>query len=129
MKQNTLKPLARIVDFVTFSGDPSWYTTAPAEAIRILLEKGKLSIVDIDLFEINEAFAVVSLYAMKALAISHDKVNVWGGAIAIEHPLGASGTRIVGYLAHELSTLRKKRGIAVACNGGGEAVAVLIEGV
>ncbi|MDO8520502.1 MAG: thiolase family protein [bacterium] len=129
VKQFSLKPMARIVDFATFSGDPRWYTTAPAEAIKILLERNKLVVDDVDLFEINEAFAVVPLYAMKTLAIPDEKVNVWGGAIAIGHPLGATGTRIVGNLVFQLCTLRKKTGIAVACNGGGEAVAVLIERV
>ena len=121
--------LARVCDFAVCSQDPSWYTTAPVTAIETLLWNQSLKVSNIDLFEINEAFAVVPLYAMRALDIPHDKVNVWGGSIAIGHPLGASGTRIVGQLAHELRHFNKRYGIAVACNGGGEAVAVLLEAV
>ncbi len=122
-------PIARIRDFAVFSGLPKQYPTAPIGAINLLLKQTGYALADIDLFEINEAFAVVSLLAMQQLHIPHEKVNIWGGAIAIGHPLGASGTRIVGSLALQLRALGKKRGIAVACNGGGEAVAVLIERV
>jgi len=128
-KELSLTPIARICDFAVFSGHFSWYTTAPVGAIKLLLEKTRRTISNIDLFEINEAFAVVPLYAMKEFSLPHEKVNVWGGAIAIGHPLGASGTRIVGALAHQLRALGEKTGIAVACNGGGEAVAVMIERV
>jgi len=129
IKHSKADCLAYVRDCAVFSQDPSWYTTAPVGAIEKLLAKNKLTIADIDLFEINEAFAVIPLYAMHTLGIPHEKVNVWGGSIAIGHPLGASGTRIVGQLALQLRDLNKRRGIAVACNGGGEAVAVLLEAV
>jgi acetyl-CoA C-acetyltransferase len=135
VKQFKQEPLARIVNFFVHSGDPDWYTTAPANAIRNLIFKtnaglpsgSMIRIQDIDLFEINEAFAVVPLYAMRELGIPHEKVNIWGGAIALGHPIGASGARITGNLVHQLVHTGGRYGIAVACNGGGEAVAVLIE--
>ncbi|MBI4068019.1 thiolase family protein [Candidatus Kaiserbacteria bacterium] len=122
-----IEPIARICDFAVCSHGPNWYTTAPASATKKLLDSCGLKIDDIDLFEVNEAFAVVPLFAMRWLYIPREKMNVWGGSIAIGHPLGATGTRIVGQLAHQLVALKKKRGVAVACNGGGEAVAVLLE--
>lgn len=125
----SLRPIARIVASATFSDVPLRFPTAPIGAIEAVLKRAGQCLGDVDLFEINEAFAVVPLAAMQKLQIPHEKVNVWGGAIAIGHPLGASGTRIVGTLALQLRALGKKRGIAVACNGGGEAVAVLIEAV
>lgn len=122
-----LKPLARIVAFATFSQSSSWYTTAPVGAIEKILRKVGLAVGEIDLFEINEAFAVVVLNAMESLSLPILKVNVWGGAIAIGHPIGASGARIVVHLAHALRGRDGQYGLAVACNGGGEAVAVIIE--
>ena len=124
-----VEPLARICDFAVCSQDPMWYTTAPIGAIQQLLGNCGLKVGDIDLVEINEAFAVVPRYAMNQLGIPREKMNIWGGSIAIGHPLGATGTRIVGQLAYQLRAFNKKRGIAVACNGGGEAVAVLLERV
>lgn len=129
VRRHHLRPIARLRDFAVFSGEPAGYPTAPAEAIRILLERNTLCAADIDLFEVNEAFAVVPLHVMKTLHIPIEKMNIHGGAIAIGHPLGASGTRIAGLLALALGSLEKRRGIAVACNGGGEAVAALLERV
>jgi acetyl-CoA C-acetyltransferase len=122
-----VRPLARIVAFAVFSQEPEWYTTAPVIAIQKVLSNARLQLEDINLFEINEAFAVVPLYAMRELGIPYEKVNIWGGAIALGHPIGASGARIVGNLVHQLIHTNGRYGIAVACNGGGEAVAVLIE--
>lgn len=129
VRKFSLRPMARIRDFAVFSGEPVRYPLAPAEAIRALCERNKLSAADVGLYEVNEAFAVVPLHVMKTLAIPHEQMNVYGGAIAIGHPLGASGTRIVGLLALGLQLFGEKLGIAVACNGGGEAVAVLLERV
>ena len=125
----SIKPLARIVACASYSGDPLWFTTAPIGAIKSVLKKAGLSVHDIDLFEINEAFAVVPLITMRELGIAREQVNIWGGAIARGHPLGASGTGILGALALQLRALNRKYGIAVACHGGGGAVAVLIESV
>ncbi|MBI2463093.1 MAG: thiolase family protein [Candidatus Spechtbacteria bacterium] len=122
-----LKPLARVVAYAMHSQNPYWYTTAPVGAIKAVLAKAELSLDQVDFFEINEAFAVVPIYAMRQLGIPRSKVNIWGGAIALGHPIGASGARLVTTLAYELRATGKRYGIAVACNGGGEAVAVLIE--
>lgn len=119
--------LARIVSIAVHSGESEWYTTAPVGAIKKILHASGLYASDIGLFGINEAFAVVPLYAMRELDIPHEKVNIWGGAIAIGHPLGASGARIILSLAHQLIHTHKRYGIAAICNGGGEAMAVLIE--
>lgn len=122
-----LRPMARIVAFAVHSQEPEWYTIAPVGAIQKVLHEAGLRLRDIDLFEINEAFAVVPLHAMRELDIPHEKVNIWGGAVALGHPIGASGARITGNLVHQLIHTNGRYGIAVACNGGGEAVAVLIE--
>ena len=127
VKRNGFNPLARIIAYATYSGEPYWYTTAPTDAIEKVLAAARLKVDMIDLFEINEAFAPVPLLAMRTLAIPHEKVNVWGGAIAVGHPIGASGAKIVGTLVHALSHRKGRYGLAVACNGGGEAVAVVIE--
>ena len=126
-KKLNFKPLARVVAFAVYSGDPKWFTTAPAGAIELVCKKAQIPQEDIDLFEINEAFAVVPLFAMLARNIPHEKLNIWGGAIAFGHPIGASGARITISLTYQLIETRGRYGIAVACNGGGEAVAVLIE--
>jgi len=130
MKSETsAKPLAKIVAHTTFAQDPKWFTTAPVSAMKMLLEKTNKTISDIDLFEINEAFSVVTMAAEKELSIPHDKVNVHGGAVALGHPIGASGARILSTLVHALHTKDKTFGMASICIGGGEAVAVLIERV
>ncbi|MBN2365536.1 MAG: thiolase family protein, partial [Calditrichaeota bacterium] len=122
-----LNPLARIVSYATASKDPEWFTTAPADAISILLEKNSLTRDDIDLFEINEAFSVVSLAVNQLLGLDVDRVNIAGGAVALGHPIGASGARILTTLLHNLKRTNGKRGVAALCIGGGEAVAVLVE--
>ena len=122
-----LKPLAKIVGHATFAQSPEWFTTAPVGAMEKLLKQTGWTIDDVDLFEINEAFAVVTMAAMKELAIPHEKVNVHGGACALGHPIGASGTRIITTLVHALRTHGKKRGIAALCIGGGEATAIAVE--
>jgi acetyl-CoA C-acetyltransferase len=127
VKSHGLKPLARIVAHGTFAQDPKWFTTAPVNAIKRALDKAKMKIEDIDLYEINEAFSVVTMAAMKDLNIPHAKVNVHGGAVAIGHPIGASGARILTTLVHALGTRKKKFGLATLCIGGGEAVALIVE--
>lgn len=122
-----LKPLARIVAHATHAQEPAWFTTAPVGAMQKLLDKTGWSVADIDLFEINEAFAVVTMAAMRELAIPHDKVNVHGGACALGHPIGASGTRIVVSLIYALQQYGKRRGVASLCIGGGEATAIGVE--
>ncbi|MCC8535645.1 acetyl-CoA C-acyltransferase [Xanthomonas axonopodis pv. poinsettiicola] len=120
-------PLARIVGHVTHSQAPEWFTTAPVAAIQSLLGKIGWQLDQVDLFEINEAFAVVAMAPIKELGISHDKVNVHGGACALGHPIGASGARLVVTLVNALRTRAGKRGIATLCIGGGEATAIAIE--
>ncbi len=126
-KKRGLTPLAKIVSHATFAQDPKYFTTAPVGAIKKSLEIANLKISDIDLFEINEAFANVTMAAQKSLEIPMDRINVFGGAIAIGHPIGASGARIFTTLIHGLQTKNAKRGLATLCIGGGEAVSVIIE--
>ncbi|MEA9578396.1 MULTISPECIES: thiolase family protein [Xanthomonas] len=120
-------PLARIVGHVTHSQDPEWFTTAPVAAIQSLVDKIGWTLDAVDLFEINEAFAVVAMTPIKELGIAHAKVNVHGGACALGHPIGASGARLVVTLVNALRTRGGKRGIATLCIGGGEATAIAIE--
>lgn len=127
VKSKGLKPIARVVAHGTFAHDPKWFTTAPVSAIKKALEKAKLKVGDIDLFEINEAFAMVPMVAMKDLSIPAEKVNVNGGAVAIGHPIGASGARILTTLVHALHQRNKQFGLATLCIGGGEGVAVIVE--
>ena len=122
-----VQPLARIVAHATFSQEPEWFTTAPIGAIGKVLEKAGWNIADVDLFEINEAFAVVAMAPIRELGIPHAKVNVNGGACALGHPIGASGARLVVTLVNALRTRGFKRGIASLCIGGGEATAIAIE--
>jgi acetyl-CoA C-acetyltransferase len=122
-----LAPLAKIVAFSAHSQEPQWFTTAPVGAIRKLFEKTGWSAKSTDLFEINEAFAVVAMAAMHDLDLPHDKVNVHGGACALGHPLGASGARIMVTLLAALEKHGLKRGIASLCIGGGEATAIALE--
>jgi acetyl-CoA C-acetyltransferase len=122
-----IAPLAKIVAFSAHSQDPQWFTTAPVGAIRKLFEKTGWSAKSTDLFEINEAFAVVAMAAMHDLDLPHDKVNVHGGACALGHPLGASGARIMVTLLAALEKHGLKRGIASLCIGGGEATAIALE--
>ena len=122
-----LTPLAAINGHATHAQDPEWFTTAPIEAINKVLEKASWNKDEVDLFEINEAFAVVTMAAMKDLGLSHDKVNVHGGACALGHPVGATGARIIVTLLHALSRYDLKKGVASLCIGGGEATAIAIE--
>jgi len=126
-KRDGLTPVAEIVAWHVVGVDPSEMGIGPAPAIKGLLEKTKLSLADIDLFEINEAFAAQYLAVEKDLGLDRDKVNVNGGAIALGHPLGATGTRLVLTLARELTARRKQYGIASACIGGGQGIAMLIK--
>ncbi len=121
------KPLAFIKGYTSFSCAPEWFTTAPIGAIEKLLKQTGWSLKDVDLFEINEAFAVVPMAAMHDLKIDPSKVNIHGGACTLGHPIGASGARIVTTLVHALRTHGLKKGIAAACIGGGEATAMAIE--
>ncbi|MFO7648595.1 acetyl-CoA C-acyltransferase [Halomonas sp. 3H] len=121
------RPLARMLGHSTHSQHPSEFTIAPVGAIDKLMKKLDWTVDDVDLFEINEAFAVVTLLAMDGLDIPHDKVNVFGGACAQGHPIGSTGSRIIATLIHALRTRGGKRGIASLCIGGGEATAVAVE--
>jgi len=123
------KPLARIVAYAQHAQDPAWFTTAPAYAIQKLLKKTGFTKDDVDLFEINEAFAVVSLAVNDILGLDPARVNVNGGAVAIGHPIGASGTRILVTLLYAMKARGARRGVASLCIGGGEAVALMVERV
>ena len=122
-----IHPLARIVAHATHSQTPEWFTTAPVGAIQKVLEKAGWTIADVDLFEINEAFAVVAMAPMRELGIPHEKINVNGGACALGHPIGASGARLVVTLINALRRSGKRRGIATLCIGGGEATAIALD--
>ena len=122
-----LKPLARIVAHATHAQAPEWFTTAPIAAIRNVLDKAGWKVGDVDLFEVNEAFACVAMAPMHDLDIPHDRLNVNGGALALGHPIGASGARLIVTLLHALETRGGKRGVASLCIGGGEATAVAVE--
>ncbi len=122
-----LKPVARIVAHASHAHAPEWFTTAPGGAIATVLKRASWSAADVDLYEINEAFAVVTMAAMKDIGIAHDRVNVHGGACALGHPIGATGARILTTLIHALKRRGGKRGVAALCIGGGEATAVAIE--
>ena len=122
-----LKPMARIIEQATHAQSPNWFTTAPAYAIEKILKKSGISKDDIDLFEVNEAFAVVSCAVNTIAGLDNSKVNVTGGAIAFGHPIGASGTRLLVSMLYNLKRLNKKYGLVTLCIGGGEATAVIIE--
>ncbi len=122
-----LKPLARIVSYASAAKKPEWFTTAPADVIPKVLQKANLKKEDIDLFEINEAFAVVTLAVNKMLGLDMKKVNVNGGAVALGHPIGASGARILVTLLYALRQRNLKRGLAAICIGGGEAAGMIVE--
>ena len=126
-KELGAKPIARIVGHATFAQTPEWFTTAPVGAVNKLLKKISWTVKDVDLWEVNEAFAVVPMAAMAELGISHDIVNVNGGACALGHPIGASGARIIVTLIYALKARGLKKGIATLCIGGGEGTAMAIE--
>jgi acetyl-CoA C-acetyltransferase len=127
IKQKGLKPMAKILAYATAAKQPEYFTTAPIDAIPKVLKRANLSLKDIDLFEVNEAFAVVALAARNALGIPDEKLNVHGGAVALGHPIGASGARILTTLLYALKHRGLKRGLAAICLGGGEACAMIVE--
>ena len=122
-----LTPIAKIIAHVSFAQQPEWFTTAPTQAIQKLLKKVNMTIDDIDLYEVNEAFSVVSIITAKNLGIPYEKMNIHGGAVSLGHPIGASGARILTTLIYALKRIGGKYGIASLCIGGGEANAILIE--
>jgi len=126
-KAQGLRPIARLASYASHAQAPEWFTTAPAPSIRKALDRAGWNLADVDLFEINEAFACVTMAAMKDLDLSHDRVNVNGGACALGHPIGATGARLITTLIHALTRRGLKRGVASQCIGGGEACAVAIE--
>ena len=129
VKELGLQPLARIVSFADAAHEPEWFTTAPAKATPIALERAGYSINDIDFFEVNEAFSVVPLAYNKLLDVDPSKVNVFGGAVSIGHPLGASGARIVSTLCNVMHQKNGTKGVAAICNGGGGASSIVLEKV
>ncbi|MCK5191177.1 MAG: thiolase family protein, partial [Methylococcales bacterium] len=126
-KKRQIIPMAKIIAHQSYAQEPAWFTTAPVFAIEKLLKKNAMQNSDIDLFEINEAFAVVVMAAMQELQLDGNKVNIHGGACALGHPIGSSGARIIVTLLSSLQQLDLKRGLASLCIGGGEATAMLIE--
>ena len=122
-----LQPIARIAAYASHAQAPEWFTTAPAPAIRKALDRAAWQVGDVDLFEINEAFACVTMAAMRDLGLDHSRVNVNGGACALGHPIGATGARLVTTLVHALRRRGLRRGVASQCIGGGEATAIAIE--
>lgn len=127
VEQLGIQPEARILGYSSMSRDPEWFTLAPIRGIRSLMRKLALTVDDVDLFEINEAFSCVVLAAMRELEIPHERVNVLGGAVALGHPIGASGSRILVTLLNALKRHEKKIGIAALCIGGGESVVLAVE--
>lgn len=127
VKELNLKPIAKIIAYADAALAPEWFTVAPAEAIKKVLSKAKLSLNEIDFFEINEAYAAVPLANQQILGIESDKINVYGGSVAMGHPLGASGARIICTLSSVLNQEGGKYGIAAICNGGGGASAIVIQ--
>lgn len=127
VSEHGLEPLARIVSYGGWAQAPQWFTTAPVGAVRQCVERAGLTPADVDLYEINEAFAVVTLACARDLGISLDDTNVRGGAVALGHPIGASGARILVTLLAAMQERDAKRGVATLCIGGGEALAVLVE--
>ena len=122
-----VRPLARLVAHATHSQAPEWFTTAPVGAIQKVLQKAGWRVEDVDLFEVNEAFAVVAMAPMRELGIAHERLNVHGGACALGHPIGASGARVMVTLLHAMQQRKARRGVAALCIGGGEATAVALE--
>jgi acetyl-CoA C-acetyltransferase len=126
-RERGIKAVARIVAYASHAQEPEWFTTAPAAAVGRVLQRAGWSVADVDLFEINEAFAVVTMAAMRDVGIAHERVNVHGGACALGHPVGATGARIVTTLLHALAARGLRRGVAALCIGGGEATAIAVE--
>ena len=126
-KKRGVTPLAKIIGHSAFAHEPEWFTTAPVYATKNLMERIGWTKDDVDLFEINEAFAVVAMAAMKELDLDHAKVNIEGGACALGHPIGCTGARLLVTLIHSLKNRGLKKGIASLCIGGGEATALALE--
>jgi acetyl-CoA C-acetyltransferase len=124
-----VKPQARILGYTTYSREPEWFTLAPVNAVENLLKKLALKVENVDVFEVNEAFSVVAMAVMKDLKVPHEKMNVYGGAAALGHPIGCSGARVLVTLLNALAQRKGKIGIASLCIGGGEAVALAVERV
>jgi acetyl-CoA C-acetyltransferase len=122
-----IQPLARVVGYASHAQEPEWFTTAPVGAIRKLLERTGWKAGEVDLYEVNEAFAAVAMVAAREIGIDHARLNVNGGACALGHPIGASGARILTTLLHSLRRRGLRRGIAALCIGGGEATAIAVE--
>ena len=127
MRSHDLKPIARIVAYASYAQAPEWFTTAPVGAIKGVIEKTGWKLDQVDLFEVNEAFACVAMAAIHDLRLDPAKVNINGGACALGHPIGATGARIVTTLLHSLKRTGGKRGIAALCIGGGEGTALAVE--
>jgi acetyl-CoA C-acetyltransferase len=126
-KKRGAKPLAKIIAYASNAHEPEWFTTAPVGAIKKVLDKAGWKASDVDLFEVNEAFAVVTMAAMRDVGIPHEKVNVNGGACALGHPIGATGARIITTLIYALKKRGLKKGVAALCIGGGEGTAIALE--
>ena len=122
-----LTPIAKIVAQASAAHAPEWFTTAPVKAMKKVVDKAGLSMDDIDLFEVNEAFAVVAMAAEKELNLDENKVNLYGGAVSMGHPIGASGARIMCTLLNAMNQKNANTGMASICIGGGEASAVIVE--
>lgn len=127
VKENNLKPLAEIIAHCSYAQAPEWFTTAPTAAIQKVLKKAGMTIEDIDLFEINEAFSVVPMHSIRELNLDPEKVNVNGGAVSLGHPIGASGARLLTTIIYALKARGKKTGLVTLCIGGGEANAMIIK--
>jgi acetyl-CoA C-acetyltransferase len=126
-KSRGSKPLARVIAYASNAHEPEWFTTAPVGAIEKVLKKAGWKASEVDLFEVNEAFAIVAMAAMKDVGIPADKINVNGGAVALGHPIGATGARIITTLIYALKKRGLKRGVAALCIGGGEGTALALE--
>ena len=126
-KKNSIEPIAKIISWASTGIDPAYMGLGPIESIKHAIKKAKWNLRDIDLFEINEAFAAQSIAVIEELKINKDIVNVNGGAIALGHPIGASGTRILVTLIHEMKKQNKKKGCAALCIGGGMGIAMCVE--
>jgi acetyl-CoA C-acetyltransferase len=122
-----LEPVARIVGAAMFSREPELFPIAPVDAMKKLFKKIEWTVGDVDLFEVNEAFAVVALHVEKELTLSPEKVNIYGGAVALGHPVGCSGARIIVTLLNGLKRTGGRRGVAALCVGGGEGIAMAVE--
>src|SRR5690606_13751323 len=127
VREHNLKPLARVAGYSSYAQAPEWFTTAPVGAIQGVLKKTGWNAQDVDLYEVNEAFACVAMAAIHDLGLEHAKVNVHGGACALGHPVGATGARILTTLVHAMQRRGVKRGVASLCIGGGEATAMAVE--